>query len=75
MAMVGAEGIGTSFYIHQIFLFLFSLKIIDENQKCMLSDLKNPNLSPKPMYFCQILDSAKIMSVLLTLYFRAGTGM
>ena len=33
MAMVGAEGIGTSFYGHQIFLFQFSLKIIDQNQK------------------------------------------
>ena len=60
MAMDGAEGIGISFYGHQIFLFQFSLKIIDENQRCMLSDLKNPNFFPKPMYFCRILDSAKI---------------
>ena len=46
MAMDGAEGIGISFYGHQIFLFQFSLKIIDENQRCMLSDLKNPNFVP-----------------------------
>ena len=58
--MDGAEGIGISFYDYQIFLFQFSLKIIDENQRCMLSDLKNPNFSPKSMYFCRILDSAKI---------------
>ena len=58
MAMDGAEGIGLLFYGHQIFLFQFSLKIIDENQRCMLSGLKNPNFSPKPMYFCRILDSA-----------------
>ena len=45
--MGGAEGIGTSFYGHQIFLFQFSLKIIDENQRCML---KNSNFFPKPMY-------------------------
>ena len=55
-----AEDIDTSFYGHQIILFQFSLKIIDENQRCMLSDLKNPNFFPKPMYFCRILDSAKI---------------
>ena len=47
--MDGAEGIGISFYGHQISLFQFSLKIIDQNQKWMLSDLKNPNFFPKPI--------------------------
>ena len=51
MAMGGAEGIGTSFYGHQIFLFQFSLKIIDENQRWMLSDLRKLNFSPKPILF------------------------
>ena len=32
MAMGGAVGIGTSSFVHQIFLFQFSLKIIYENQ-------------------------------------------
>ena len=54
MAMGEAEGIGTSFYGHQIFLFQFSLKIIDENQRYILSDLKKLNFSHKPIFLSNL---------------------
>ncbi len=55
MAMGEAESIGISisFYGHQIFLFQFSLKIIDENQRGMLSyPAQELNFSPKALNFC-----------------------
>ena len=60
MAIGKAEGIGTSYNGDQTFLFQLSLKIIDENQRGMLSDLRKQNLSTKAILFCQILDSAQI---------------
>ena len=66
MAMDGAEGIGISFYGHQIFLFQFSLIIIDENQRCILSDHRKPNFSPKPIFLVKFCTAPRYNSEIIS---------
>ena len=58
MAIGKAEGIGTSYNGDQTFLFQLSLKIIDENQRGMLSDLRKQNFPSNAIFFCRILDTS-----------------
>ena len=51
MAIGKAEGIGTSYNGDQTFLFQLSLKIIDENQRGMLSDLRKQNFPSNAIFF------------------------
>ena len=51
MAICGAKGIGTSYYmVTKFFKLQFPLKIIDRNQTAMMLDLRKQNFSSNAIF-------------------------